>query len=599
LTVQFEMASRITRKQDVYGSEILEEDSKKALISYHMMQLKREQLISPAQSAIIPILDLLDDVRSKWKLAEDSLKDAESKVKKLNGQVNTLSSDNKRLEDLNADYDRRLNTVKMMIQKKLDDTSEFDQVLNINSNNKVKIKVKTEPATQKDPAPLRFTQDLRRSKSVNPKPKISRPKRTHDSLLGAIKEEANPLAPKIKRSRGNQEKLKAPSVGKVPNKSKAKRSVSASRILDDDSARRRLAVRSPHIINSLNASDLRNKTPNGTEIAWTQGRAIAECLHKFKSHRTLMGTCEVCNRQVNFITKVVQCESCKVCVHENCKSKVPLPCLPASSFSNTPGRNDTRRALPDFCPTNPPFIPALLIRCIIELEKDRLNTEGIYQVAGSKEEILRLYKEFSKSVPNLTLESTEVITGCIKMFLRKLKEPLIPRSSYNEFMQSADDDEKLIEALEDLPDTNRDTLAYLCLHLQKVVSNSRVNKMTVENLAAGLCQSILSSNALNTSGYVSKNNDPFDEAVRQRVVLEHFLKMPSKFWSDYLNARTDSKGFTSAAQTSREVTAKGEIRSNSIGSNSDCSVLGPVSYTPPSHFTRRFPETRRIKEPFF
>jgi len=582
------MVSRITRKKYIYDSQLLDEDSKKTLISYNMMQLKREQLISPAQSTITP-LDLLDDMRSKLKLSEDSLKEAKGKLKKLNGQTNILISDKKQFENLNADYDRRFNNVKIMIQKKLDDTSEFDQVLNINVNNKVKLKA--EPETSKDQVLLRFNQDRRRSQSVNPEPRTSRPKHTRDSQFGTTKEKANPLAPKIKRSCENQESLKTPLTTKAHNnievrKSKDKRSASASWTLDDDSDRRRLTVRSPHIFNSLNSSDFRNKT--STEIAWTQGRAIAECFHKFKPYRTLMGTCAVCNRQINIMSKVSQCDSCKVCAHESCKNRVPLPCLPASSFSNTLGKDDSRRALPDFCPTNPPFIPALLIRCIFELEHDRLKTEGIYQMPGSKEDVLRLYKEFSKCVPNLILESTQVITDCIKMFLRKLKEPLIPRSSYNEFMQSADDDEKLVEAIEDLPDTNRDTLAYLCLHLQKVALNSRVNKISVEDLAASLCQSILSSNVLSPSGYVSKNNDPFDEAVRQRFVLERLLTMPADFWSDYLNTRTDSKGFSLVTPTSRQAVMRGEVRPHSIRSNSDCSVIGSVSHKPSSHFTRRF-----------
>jgi Rac GTPase-activating protein 1 len=96
-------------------------------------------------------------------------------------------------------------------------------------------------------------------------------------------------------------------------------------------------------------------------------------------------------------------------------------------------------------------------------------------------------------------------------------------------MKSVDDDEKLIEAIGDLPETNRDTLAYLCLHLQKVALNSAVNKMTVEKLAKALCPIILSNttNEMNNVSYTSPNNDPLDEAARRRLVLERLLKMPA------------------------------------------------------------------------
>lgn len=227
---------------------------------------------------------------------------------------------------------------------------------------------------------------------------------------------------------------------------------------------------------------------------------------------------------------------CKICVHEQCKKRAPVPCLP--SFP-TPGRNaNARLALRDFCPSSTPFIPALLIRCICAIEKDRLNTEGLYRVPGSikyllcffnsyfrsREETRRLFKEFNsvKFIPDLSREPTEVITGCIKMFLFKLKDPLIPRSSYAEFMQSADDDDKLAEAIGELPEPNRDTIAYLCLHLQKVAMNSAQNKMTVENLACCLAPTILGNNGdtLNTLGYGAQSVDPFDEVGRSLFTSE-------------------------------------------------------------------------------
>jgi Rac GTPase-activating protein 1 len=104
---------------------------------------------------------------------------------------------------------------------------------------------------------------------------------------------------------------------------------------------------------------------------------------------------------MNIVSKNLQCEckllynftfteflACKICVHEQCKKRAPVPCLPASSFPTTPGRNfDAKLALPDYCPANPPFIPAMLIRCVCALEKnclnkEGLNKEGIYHVSG-------------------------------------------------------------------------------------------------------------------------------------------------------------------------------------------------------------------------
>lgn len=96
-------------------------------------------------------------------------------------------------------------------------------------------------------------------------------------------------------------------------------------------------------------------------------------------------------------------------------------------------------------------------------------------------------------------------------------------------MKAAHDDDRLIEAISELPEPNRDTLAYLCLHLQKVAMNSAKNKMPIENLAISLCPTILSTNSnlpLNTLGYNGQRPEEYDEVDRQRFVLERLLKMP-------------------------------------------------------------------------
>lgn len=96
-------------------------------------------------------------------------------------------------------------------------------------------------------------------------------------------------------------------------------------------------------------------------------------------------------------------------------------------------------------------------------------------------------------------------------------------------MKSAEDDERLIEAISELPEPNRDTLAYLCLHLQKVASNSTQNKMPVENLSSCLAPTILGDNtrALNTLGYAGIPVNEIEELDRQRNVLKRLLSMPS------------------------------------------------------------------------
>jgi len=633
-------------------SNYLGDDSKRVLIAYHKLQMKRDQLIDPAATAILPLLDLLDDVRLKWKHAEDCRRAAEERVERLEqtkitltqqlkerrelehdaiGQISTLKSEKKDLQTALKECERRLNAVKAMIHKNLDDTIEYDRLMEAGETRKSRTSrtvnesaMETSEADKSgDEVRLRYNRGYRRSRSVSTDQRQSKngnAKRVRTSRFEFIDEEpeeANENVPPPKRSRDMNPITTVTTItldasGQTPTRASVevhrskKRSVSASRVLEQSaSARRRIVARSPRIIGTATShSDLRTKTPSGIGSSWTKGRPIVECTHKFIPYRKVIGYCTVCNRQITFMGKNLQCESCDICVHDQCKKRAPIPCLPKASFPATPRQNaDKKIVLADQCPINPPYIPALLIRCICALEKDRLKTEGIYRIPGGQDDVNRITKDFQKYIPDLTREPTEAITGCIKRFLKNLKDTLIPRSSYKEFVKAAEDDDMLTEAINDLPDPNRDTLAYLCLHLQKVALYSAENKMPVDNLARCLAPTILrtDTNYINTLGYTGTQADAHSEVEQQVFVLKRLLSMPPDFWSDYLNHRMASKNvFTSATPTTHlPALDKSHIASSGGSSGrADCSVLGPVSSTPPQNFTPGFKDTRRI-DPLF
>lgn len=78
-----------------------------------------------------------------------------------------------------------------------------------------------------------------------------------------------------------------------------------------------------------------------------------------------------------------------------------------------------------------------------------------------------------KTIPYLGNVDVHVLCGCIKDFLRSLKEPLIPTGQWKDFSnaaQSASNERKLrdlIHAINRLPQSNRDTLAFLIQHFQR------------------------------------------------------------------------------------------------------------------------------------
>lgn len=78
-----------------------------------------------------------------------------------------------------------------------------------------------------------------------------------------------------------------------------------------------------------------------------------------------------------------------------------------------------------------------------------------------------------QGIPNLGDVDINVLCGTVKDFLRSLNEPLIPHALWHEFVRAAEiKDEKerntrLYEAIADLPQPNRDTLAFMVVHLKK------------------------------------------------------------------------------------------------------------------------------------
>lgn len=70
-----------------------------------------------------------------------------------------------------------------------------------------------------------------------------------------------------------------------------------------------------------------------------------------------------------------------------------------------------------------------------------------------------------------------VICCTVKNFLRGLKEPLITHTLWHQFVRAsntkedADCEAALYQCIAELPQPNRDTLAWMLLHLQRWVTN--------------------------------------------------------------------------------------------------------------------------------
>uniref|UniRef100_A0A158Q782 Phorbol-ester/DAG-type domain-containing protein n=1 Tax=Elaeophora elaphi TaxID=1147741 RepID=A0A158Q782_9BILA len=339
------------------------------------------------------------------------------------------------------------------------------------------------------------------------------------------------------------------------------------------------------------ASALDLHTPCTAIKTWTNGSSIESRPHTFVNFTSILGDrCEVCNRWIGLTGKAAyKCADCGIRLHKLCTSNAPIPCVPRTATPRTPGKQRPR--LKDFCPSTQPMIPSLIIHCVLALDKDRLSTEGIYRIPGQESLVVKLLNEFknSRSLPKLEYHDTETITGCIKRFLREIRDPVIPMSSWDEFISAAerDDFEALNRSVMDLPFPNRDTLAFLCSHFQRVCDNRSRNKMSPEVLARCIAPTMIG----HPPSRVTSIAQNAEHIGKQIMVMLALLKMPQNYWSKFFAfdqerplLKTPASGPT-AAIYSREsktpVQSSFKISSNNGRKDPNKSMLGPVQ-TPPS-----------------
>ncbi|XP_035757009.1 rac GTPase-activating protein 1-like, partial [Egretta garzetta] len=133
-----------------------------------------------------------------------------------------------------------------------------------------------------------------------------------------------------------------------------------------------------------------------------------------------------------------------------------------------------------------------------------------------------------------------VVCGVLKDFLRGLKEPLVTFSLHPAFLRAADipDDAACATALRHvvskLPPANRDTLAFLMLHLLRV-SRSPDCKMDVLNLSRIFGPTLV--------GHGSANPTPLaimEDTPRQCKVVARLLSLPPDFWRGFVGTEQEN-----------------------------------------------------------
>ncbi|CAH4028588.1 rac GTPase-activating protein 1-like isoform X2 [Pieris brassicae] len=239
--------------------------------------------------------------------------------------------------------------------------------------------------------------------------------------------------------------------------------------------------------------------------------------------------CAPCGKPIGFAKLGVRCESCRAPAHADCRSLLPLPCVP-------PGRllHNQEGCISDYAPSTPPMVPALLVHCVNEIEKRGLTERGIYRISAVDKEIKRLKERFLRGhgSPQLANEDINVICGCVKDFLRSLREPLVTNALWADFIDAAklsepsDATAAIVQAVSQLPQPNRDTLAFLILHLQKVAESPDC-EMGIDNLSR-----IFGPNVVGY-GMVTQAPEMYTVTAQMANVMQVLLRLPGDYWSQW------------------------------------------------------------------
>lgn len=140
--------------------------------------------------------------------------------------------------------------------------------------------------------------------------------------------------------------------------------------------------------------------------------------------------------------------------------------------------------------TVPKFVQQVIQ--LIESKLENMKADGIYRASGNLSQIQKIrcqVDQYNWAILEIE-DDVHVLTGCLKLFFRELKEPLIPCPLFERALQATNyqgpNPERIRryrEIIESLPTENYDTLQYLLRHLLKITEYREHNRMHISNLA--------------------------------------------------------------------------------------------------------------------
>lgn len=136
--------------------------------------------------------------------------------------------------------------------------------------------------------------------------------------------------------------------------------------------------------------------------------------------------------------------------------------------------------------------PALKIPIVLPFLTDGIlalggtKSEGIFRVSGDAELVSELRLRIDRGVYTLEgIDDPHVLASLFKLWLRELREPLVPSEMYNQCVACSSDPERCVEMVKALPTLNRRVVLFVVSFLQLFLDDRiyKATKMSAEALS--------------------------------------------------------------------------------------------------------------------
>ncbi|XP_039261683.2 rac GTPase-activating protein 1-like isoform X1 [Styela clava] len=312
-------------------------------------------------------------------------------------------------------------------------------------------------------------------------------------------------------------------------------------------------------------------------------------------------TCKPCGKRIQFGKRAMKCAECRLVTHPECEIMAhEFQCDP-SQYSPSGGNSNDKpfqgaEGLEAFLHSDEsPQIPPIIYHTIHEIDRRGMQEVGLYRVPGMVRAVRELKEKFlkGKTVPDLSkVQDVHTLCSLVKDFLREtLRESILTFNLHPRFISAADkdNDADLFQAISELPQANRDTLAFILLHLQRIVETPEI-RMSPEALSKAMGPSLIGFSSDEPSVHELQTSSGYQEKILTRL-----LNLSSDYYTNIMhsgNRAADSNALRDVNATPepcRDDPVRRSTRNNKKLGKADSttslkapesSLFGPVGYSP-------------------